>query len=255
MKKLELSGVNALNFTKFIGMLANLSPSSTVYFILDKGDVISDSFIESKSLIKSLRYNMTDFFHEDITENTIKCTFYSGKKLIDAFSYLNGTDIKVTINYDKYEEDYFCSQFIITDGKLNITLNGGDPALIEFASVPAKAIKSLTNIEDATNSFQINANEIKQIKSLQKFDTNSFVSVTIDSSTGKVKVKSKNSFEIDINSDSDSIKSSGEYKIDKQLLSLVETENYSAYTLEDRIILVSLDNKITNVVALTDTVE
>jgi len=253
MKKVELSGVNAVNFTKFIGMLSKLSPASTVYFVLDKGSVSSDSFIESKSLIKSLRFDMVDFFEEDSVEDTIKCTFYSGKKLKDAFSYLNGTDIKVTINYEQYEDDYFCSQFIITDGKLSITLNGGDPALIEFASVPQSAIDKLTNVDSASNSFQITSNELRQIKSLEKFDTNPFVTISING--GSIKVKSRNSFEIDINDNMDQVVTDGDYKIDKALLALVEDETYSAYTLEDRVILKSVDEKITNVVALTDTVD
>ena len=253
MKKVELSGVNAASFTKFIGMLSKLSQSSTVYFVLDKTSVASDSFIESKSLIKSLRFNMADFFEEDSVEDTIKCTFYSGKKLKDAFSYLNGTDVKVTIEYDQYEDDFFCSKFIITDGKLTITLNGGDPALIEFASVPQAAIDKLTDVSTATNSFQITSNELKQIKSLEKLDANPFVTISIKG--GSIKVKSKNSFEIDINDNMDQVVTDGDYKVDKALLALVEDETYSAYTLEDRIILRSVDEKITNVVALTDTVD
>ena len=249
MKKVELTGVNIAAFTKFIGMLAKLSPSSTIYFVLDKDSVQSDSFIESKSLIKSLRFSMTDFFENEEVPGTIKCTFYSGKKLKEAFSYLNSNNVKIDAYYDEYDGELFCTKFDITDGKLNLTLNCSDPALIEFASVPQKAIDSLTDVDTATNAFQITANELKQIKGLEKFDTNPYVTVSIN---GSIKVKSKNSFEIDINDNMDQVRENGEFHIDKALLALVEDETYSAWTLEDRIILRSVDEKITNVVALTD---
>lgn len=251
MKKLELTGVNIANFTKFLSMLTKLSPSSTIYFILDKNTVISDSFIESKSLIKSLRFSMSDFFAEDEIKDTIKFTFYSGKKLKEAFSYLNGSNIRITVNYDTYEGEYFCTQLNISDGKLKLNIDCSDPSLIEFASVPQAAINKLSDVESATNSFRLNVNELKQLKDLEKFDTNPYVTLSIN---GSIKIKSRNSFEIDINDDMENAKNAGEFNIDKQLLALVEDETYTAYTLEDRLILKSVDDKITNIVALTDTI-
>lgn len=252
MKKVKLTGVNVTNFTKFIGTLANLSQASTIYFTIDGDKVISDSYIESKSLIKSLRYNLTDFFEESDIDATVKCTFYSGRKLASAFSYLKGTNITVTIECAEYDGDTFCSKFTITDGKLRITLKGSDPALIEFVSVPGDAISKLTNCDNAQNAFQINANELKQIKSMEKFDTNPYITFIIDD---HIKVSSDNSFEIEINDNLDQVNTKGEYKVDKSLLALVEEDTYSAYTFEDKIILKSVDGKITNVVALTDTVD
>ena len=252
MKKVELTGVNVTEFTKFIGMLAKLSSASTVYFTIDNDQIISDSYIESKSLIKSLRYKLSDFFEEDTINSVVKCTFYSGKKLADAFSYLNGNDIRITIDYNEYETENFATRFIITDGKLKVTLKGGDPALIEFVSVPQKSIDTLTNCDSAGNSFQITSNELKQIKSLEKFDTNPYITFSIN---GSIKVKSENSFEIDINDNMDQVATKGEYKVDKTLMALVENETYSAYTFDDKIILKSVDEKIINVVALTDTVD
>ena len=252
MKKVELTKVNVAEFTKFIGMLAKLSTASTIYFTIDNDKVLSDSYIDSKSLIKSLRYNLVDFFEEENINETIKCTFYSGKKLATAFSYLNGNDIRITIECNEYDGDLFGSKFIITDGKLSITLKGSDPALIEFVSVPQNAIDKLTNVDGAENCFQITSGEMKQIKSLEKLDTNPYLNFSIN---GSVKVKSENSFEIDINDNMDQVATEGEYKVDKTLLALVEDETYSAYTFADKLILKSVDEKITNIVALTDTVD
>ena len=53
----------------------------------------------------------------------------------------------------------------------------------------------------------------------------------------------------------DQVATKGEYKVDKTLMALVENETYSAYTFDDKIILKSVDEKIINVVALTDTVD
>lgn len=251
MKTVNLSGVNVKEFKEFIGMLAKLSQATTVYFTIDNDKIVSDSYIESKSLIKSLRYDLVDFFDESSIEGVVKCTFYSGKKLKDALDYFQGSATDITIECNEYDGETFASKFTISDGKLSITLKGSDPALIEFVSVPSDAIKQLTSCDSAENAFQITAADMKRVKSLEGLDSNPYLNFAIN---GSVKVISDNSFDIDLNDNMDQISKKGDYKVDKSLLSLVEDETYSVYAFPEKLILKSVDEKITNVVALTDTV-
>lgn len=253
MKNVTLSNVNLGEFSKFIGTLASLSKGKSVYFVIDNDSVYSDSYIESKTLIKSLRYALADFCENESIDDTIKFTFFSGKKIKDALSYLNGDNLSIEVSYDEYDGENYCSTVTLTDGLLNITLNGANPGLVEFANVPKEVIGDLTSVESANSQFRITTSELTQIKSLLKLDTNEHITFVVESDS--VYVKSDGSFNRAIEGTNLEVTTTGEYPISKELIPLLENDIYDVYPLDDQLIMKSIDGKNVNVISLVDLVD
>jgi len=253
MKNVTLSNVNLGEFSKFIGTLSSLSKGKSVYFVIDNDAVYSDSYIESRTLIKSLRYSLADFCENESINDTIKFTFFSGKKIKDALSYLNGDNLSIEVAYDEYDDSNYCSSITLSDGLLNITLNGADPGLVAFANVPQDVIGDLTSVEDANSQFRITTSELTQIKSLLKLDANEHITFVVEADS--VYVKSNGSFNRAIEGTNLEVKSTGEYPISKELIPLIENDIYDVYSLEDQLIMKSIDGKNVNVISLVDLVD
>ena len=253
MKNVTLEGLNLGEFSKFISTLASLSKGKSVYFAIDNDSVYSDSYIESKTLIKSLRYSLTDFCDNESINDAIKFTFFSGKKIKDALSFLNGDTLSLSIDYDNYDGDNYCSSVTLSDGVLNIQLNGANPNLVVFANVPKEVIGDLTSTENANSRFRITSTELAQIKSLLKLDTNNHVTFVVEADD--VHIKSDGSFNRALEGTNLEVTTTGEYPISKELIPLLENDIYDVYPMDNNLILKSIDGKTVNVVSLVDLVE
>ena len=253
MKKVTLKNVNLGEFSKFISTLSSLSKGKSVYFTIDNDSVYSDSYIETRTLIKSLRFNLSDFCENETIDNTIKFTFFSGKKVKDALSYLREDSLSIIVSYDEYDGENYCSYITLTDGILKITLNGANPGLVEFANVPKEVIGDLISVDNAHSNFRITTSELTQIKSLLKLDTNEHITFVVESDS--VYIKSEGSFNRAIEGTNLEVTSNGEYPVSKDLIPMLENDIYDVYPQDDQIIMKSIDGKIVNVVSLVDLTE
>lgn len=254
MKKVTLKNVNLTKFSDLIATLIPLNDANTVYFNIDSDRIFTDSHNDSGTIIKSISKPIKTLSTEHNIEDKIKLCFYDGKKVLKAFSFLNGNDVDCQITYQEIDGENYAETLKVISPKINITLDAADPSLIEFANVPEDAIQNVKNTDNADCSFNMTNSELIQVQKLCEFDNNSELTFSIN---GKVRVGTEGAFEINIDDSFEGL-DSGEktYKIDKELFKLIDHSDYKVYPImEDfRIVFCSEKDNIDIVVTLHEEV-
>ena len=84
--------------------------------------------------IKSISKGIDTMVEKHNIKDKIKMSFYDGKKVLKAFSFLNGNTADCVISYQEVDGENYAETLKIVSPKMNITLDAADPSLIEFAN-------------------------------------------------------------------------------------------------------------------------
>ena len=185
MKKVALKNVNLTGFSDFIGTLIPLTEASTIYFIIDQERIYTDSHNDSGTIIKSISKDINKITEKHNVTEKIKLCFYDGKRLLKAFSFLNGNTVDCVIGYTEVDGENFAQVLKIVGSKITITLDAADPSLIEFANVPEESIAEVKGTNNADCSFNTSRSELIQVQKLCEFGNKSEITINVN---GKVKV-------------------------------------------------------------------
>ena len=159
------------------------------------------------------------------------------------------------INYDQSTSDdiNYAHSIRISDDRLAINLYCANPDITEFVCVPKEALSNVLNTDKSLLKFDLTSNEMSQIKKLFKLDTlDEFSFGLLDTVVAKSSDYKYNlSGEYELLSDNNE----ANFSMDKELFNKIEDAEYTAYAMNDKIILHSKDDKIINVVSLTKKVD
>ena len=241
MKKVVLKNLNLNSINTLLDILIPLSDSGTVYFkVSDKG-IFTDSHNSSGTIIKSVKMMSGKVFSDatGLTEKPIKMSFYDGKKVKNALSFLTGSDITATLDVTEMDNELYAESMTINTPKVKFKLRAADPSLIEFANVPEESMSSVFDTESTDLSFNLTVNEISQIKKICVLDRSDEISIVVEK--GDIIVTgSDDSFSISLDAKADE-NINNTYRVDKELFNLIDINNYTVYaSLEDsKLILIS----------------
>lgn len=254
MKKVELKKLDLTEFSNFISKLTPLNESGTIYFSMDNKSLFTDSHNDSKSIVKSIKKDLDIITGSHNITERIKFCFYDGKKVLKAFSFLNGNEVNCTVIYDTVDGEYFAQSVKVFTNRMSITLDAADPSLIEFANVPDEVIDELKSTAHADCNFNMTQGDVLQISKLLDFDNNTEIFIKV---SNDVKIGSGSSFEISVDEEFTGLVNEKIYRIDKELFRLVDVSAYIVYPDFDnsRIIFNTHDKNTSIVVTLCEDVE
>ena len=127
MQELQINKIEALELQSFVKKL--LSIDKFIFMKVSAEKTVSSVFLPQRDAVKLVSVDTKDLFDvEGTIDKTIKVSFFNGSKVIDALSHFNG-EIKGTIVYQDYGDEYIATDFIVYDDNLKINLFCSDPSL------------------------------------------------------------------------------------------------------------------------------
>ena len=253
MKKVVLKDLNLTKFSEFIAKLIPLNEAATIYYTIDGSRIYTDSHNDSGTIIKSVSLPIEDICSEHNITEKIKLCFYDGKKVLKAFSFLNGNKVNCQIDYQEVDGENFAQKMVTQSAKMKVSLDAADPSLIEFSNVPEESMEEIKDIAASDCNFRLGREELLQIQKMCDFDTGSDLLFSIN---GSVKIGSKDVFELDIDEDFKGSDTLIECKLDKDLFKLIDNDVYTVHTMveEGRVIFKSETNTNSIIVSLHEEV-
>lgn len=250
MQELQINKIDALELQSFVKKL--LSIDKFIFMKVSNEKTVSSVFLPQRDAVKLVSVDTKDLFEaaEEI-DKTIKVSFFNGTKVIEALSHFNG-EIKGTIVYQDYGDEYIATDFIVYDDDLKINLFCSDPSL-SFMEMSKDEISRAFSTASSLFSYELLTVNADKIKSLFNLDKENEL-YTLYADEKGVHVKGDNYDQLltaryTSNSD-DELK----VKVYKKYLPLLDKENYEMTVCNNKIVFKSLDTDtlLTIAVAITD---
>jgi hypothetical protein len=251
MKELQISKIDALELQSFVKKL--LSIDKFIFLKVSSDKTVSSVFLPQRDAVKLASTNTSDLFEiEGSVEKPIKVSFFNGTRVIEALSHFSG-DIKGTIVYQDYGDEYVATDFVVYDDNLKINLFCSDPSL-SFMEMSKDEITRAFGTANALFSFELLTTHADKMKSLFNLDRENELFKLYADEKG-VHIKGENYDQV-LGSRYENKSDENELQVSvyKKYLPLLDKENYEMTICSNKIVFKSLDTDtlLTIAVAITD---